>query len=48
LPVDAVVAKTFAANAPSRVAAVDSVGSDEMTPHFQRSSLVPKNSEWWF
>jgi phosphoglycerate kinase len=30
LPVDAVVAKTFAANAPSRVAAVDSVGSDEM------------------
>src|SRR5262249_57814480 len=30
LPVDAVVAKTFAANAPSRVVAVDSVGSDEM------------------
>ena len=30
LPVDAVVAKTFVANAPSRVAAVDSVGSDEM------------------
>src|SRR6266446_3537228 len=30
LPVDAVVAKTFAANVPSRVAAVDSVGSDEM------------------
>src|SRR5246127_662478 len=30
LPVDAVVAKTFAANAPSRVAAVDSVGDDEM------------------
>src|SRR6516162_1968587 len=30
LPVDAVVAKTFVANAPSRVAAVDSVGNDEM------------------
>jgi len=30
LPVDAVVAKTFAANAPSRVVAADSVGSDEM------------------
>src|SRR5262249_14707941 len=30
LPVDAVVAKTFAANAPSRVVAVDSGGSDEM------------------
>ena len=30
MPVDAVVAKTFAANAPSRVVAVDSVGSDEM------------------
>src|SRR6516165_96022 len=30
LPVDAVVVKTFAANAPSRVVAVDSVGSDEM------------------
>jgi len=30
LPVDAVVAKTFAANAPSRVVAVDSVGGDEM------------------
>src|SRR5439155_8815681 len=30
LPVDAVVAKRFEANAPSRVVAVDSVGSDEM------------------
>jgi phosphoglycerate kinase len=30
LPVDVVVAKTFAANAPSRVAPVDSVASDEM------------------
>jgi phosphoglycerate kinase len=30
LPVDAVVAKTFAANAPSRVVAVDAVGEDEM------------------
>jgi phosphoglycerate kinase len=30
LPVDAVVAKTFAANAPSRVVAVDGVGGDEM------------------
>jgi phosphoglycerate kinase len=30
LPVDAVVAKTFAANAPSRVVAVDAVGADEM------------------
>ena len=30
LPVDAVVAKTFAANAPSRVVAVDRVGDDEM------------------
>ena len=30
LPVDAVVAKTFAANAPSRVVAVDGVGDDEM------------------
>jgi phosphoglycerate kinase len=30
LPVDAVVAKTFAANAPSRVVAVDGVGADEM------------------
>jgi phosphoglycerate kinase len=30
LPVDAVVAKTFAANAPSRVVAVDRVGADEM------------------
>src|SRR6516225_5299463 len=30
LPVDAVVAKTFAVNAPSRVVAVDGVGSDEM------------------
>ena len=30
LPVDAVVAKTFAANAPSRVVAVDGVGPDEM------------------
>jgi phosphoglycerate kinase len=30
LPIDAVVAKTFAANAPSRVVAVDSVGDDEM------------------
>jgi phosphoglycerate kinase len=30
VPVDAVVAKTFAANAPSRVVAVDSVGDDEM------------------
>jgi len=30
LPVDAVVAKSFAANAPSRVVAVDGVGDDEM------------------
>ena len=30
LPVDAVVAKTFAAHAPSRVVAVDGVGPDEM------------------
>jgi phosphoglycerate kinase len=30
LPVDAVVAKAFAANAPSRVVAVDSVANDEM------------------
>src|SRR5262249_40327010 len=30
LPVDAVVAKTFAANAPSRVVEVNSVGGDEM------------------
>jgi phosphoglycerate kinase len=30
LPVDAVVAQKFEANAPSRVVAVDSVGSDEM------------------
>jgi phosphoglycerate kinase len=30
LPVDAVVAKEFAANAPSRVVAVDGVGYDEM------------------
>jgi phosphoglycerate kinase len=30
LPVDAVVAKTFAANAPSRVVAVDGVGANEM------------------
>jgi phosphoglycerate kinase len=30
LPVDAVVAKEFAANAPSRVVAVDSVAPDEM------------------
>jgi phosphoglycerate kinase len=30
LPVDAVVAKTFAANAPSRVIAVDAVAEDEM------------------
>jgi phosphoglycerate kinase len=30
LPVDAVVAKEFAANAPSRVVAVDGVGDDEM------------------
>jgi phosphoglycerate kinase len=30
LPVDAVVAKTFAANAPSRVVEVDSVAADEM------------------
>jgi phosphoglycerate kinase len=30
LPVDAVVAKTFAANAPSRVVAVDSVADDDM------------------
>src|SRR5215831_13215724 len=30
LPVDAVVAKTFAANAPSRVVAMDNVGGDEM------------------
>jgi phosphoglycerate kinase len=30
LPVDAVVAKNFAANAPSRVVAVDGVGDDEM------------------
>ena len=30
LPVDAVVAKTFAANAPSRVVPVDGVGPDEM------------------
>jgi len=30
LPVDAVVAKTFAANAPSRVVAVDGVADDEM------------------
>jgi phosphoglycerate kinase len=30
LPVDAVVAKRFAANAPSRVVAVDGVGDDEM------------------
>jgi phosphoglycerate kinase len=30
LPVDAVVAKSFAANVPSRVVAADSVGSDEM------------------
>ncbi len=30
LPVDAVVAKTFEANAPSRVVAVDGVGADEM------------------
>jgi phosphoglycerate kinase len=30
LPVDAVVAKTFAANAPSRVVAVDAVGEDDM------------------
>jgi phosphoglycerate kinase len=30
LPVDAVVAKTFAANAPSRVVAVDAVAEDEM------------------
>jgi len=30
LPVDAVVAKTFAANAPSRVVAVDGVRDDEM------------------
>jgi len=30
LPVDAVVAKHFAANAPSRVVAVDGVGDDEM------------------
>src|SRR5262249_15563865 len=30
LPVDAVVAKTFAANAPSRVVAVAGVGNDEM------------------
>ena len=30
LPVDAVVAKTFAANAPSRVVAVDSVSDDDM------------------
>jgi phosphoglycerate kinase len=30
LPVDAVVARTFAANAPSRVVAVDGVGADEM------------------
>jgi phosphoglycerate kinase len=30
LPVDAVVAKSFAANTPSRVVAVDSVGDDEM------------------
>jgi len=30
LPVDAVVAKTFAANAPSRVVAADNVGQDDM------------------
>jgi phosphoglycerate kinase len=30
LPVDAVVAKTFAANVPSRVVAVDAVGEDDM------------------
>jgi phosphoglycerate kinase len=30
LPVDAVVAKSFAANTPSRAVAVDSVGDDEM------------------
>ena len=30
LPVDAIVAKTFAANAPSRVVAVDGVADDEM------------------
>src|SRR5438132_10385419 len=30
LPVDAVVAQKFEANAPSRVVAVDSVGSDDM------------------
>lgn len=30
LPIDAVVAKQFAANAPSRVVGVDSVGDDEM------------------
>src|SRR2546421_11439174 len=30
LPVDAVVAKTFAANAPSRVVAVDAVGEDDI------------------
>jgi phosphoglycerate kinase len=30
LPVDAVVAKTFAANAPSRVVAVNAVGEDDM------------------
>jgi phosphoglycerate kinase len=30
LPVDAVVAKTFTANAPSRVAAVDAIAADEM------------------
>ena len=30
LPVDAVVAKTFAANAPSRVVAVDTVAADDM------------------
>src|SRR5262249_8932742 len=30
LPVDAVVAKTFAANVPSRVVGLDGVGADEM------------------
>src|SRR5947208_8507818 len=41
LPVDAVVAKTFAANVPSRVAAVDSVGSDEMILEIGPRSIEP-------
>src|SRR5262249_50846349 len=41
LPVDAVVAKAFAANVPSRVVAVDSVGGDEMILDIGPRSIKP-------